>query len=41
MGPAVGELVASLVLGELTPDPQFSLSRFAAPPSDGWQRKWT
>lgn len=29
MGPAMGELVASLVLGEGKPDPFFSLSRFA------------
>jgi glycine/D-amino acid oxidase-like deaminating enzyme len=29
-GPAVGELVASFVLGGATPDPQFRLSRFPA-----------
>jgi sarcosine oxidase len=40
MGPAVGEIVAGLALGESTPDPQFSLSRFAAPPPAGWQGKW-
>jgi glycine/D-amino acid oxidase-like deaminating enzyme len=28
MGPAVGELVASLVLGSASPDPLFSLARF-------------
>jgi len=41
MGPAVGELVASLVLDDSAADPQFSLSRFAAPPGGGWQRKWS
>jgi glycine/D-amino acid oxidase-like deaminating enzyme len=41
MGPAVGELVASLVLAESAPDPQFSLSRLAAPPGDGWHKKWS
>jgi len=41
MGPAVGEMVASLVLGDSTPDPQFSLARFGAPPSGGWQKKWS
>jgi monomeric sarcosine oxidase len=40
MGPAVGELVASLVLGTATPDPQFSLSRLSAAPKDGWEEKW-
>ena len=29
MGPAIGELVASLVLGESQPDPFFGLARFA------------
>lgn len=41
MGPAVGELVASLVLDGSGPDTQFSLSRLAAPPGGGWQRKWS
>ena len=40
MGPALGELVASLVLGERDPDPQFCLARFAAPPDAGWKQKW-
>ncbi len=41
MGPAVGEMVASLVLADSVPDPQFSLSRFGAPPSRGWEKKWS
>jgi glycine/D-amino acid oxidase-like deaminating enzyme len=41
MGPAVGEMVASLVLEAAAPDPQFSLSRFGAPPQGGWQQKWS
>jgi sarcosine oxidase len=41
MGPAVGELVASLVVGDSLPDPEFSLTRFGAPPSGGWQKKWS
>jgi sarcosine oxidase len=40
MGPALGELVASLALGEREPDPQFCLARFAAPPAAGWKQKW-
>ena len=40
MGPALGELVASLVLGERDVDPQFGLARFARPPAGGWQQKW-
>src|SRR5438105_4444315 len=32
-GPALGELVARLVLGDGTPDPQFRLSRFGPGPS--------
>ena len=41
MGPAVGELLASCVLGAATPDPQFGLARLASPPPGGWQPKWT
>jgi hypothetical protein len=41
MGPAIGELLASCVLDGAVPDPAFSLARFAAPPADGWQRKWS
>jgi glycine/D-amino acid oxidase-like deaminating enzyme len=40
MGPAVGEIVASLVLEDAKPDPLFGLARFAAPPAGGWQHKW-
>jgi glycine/D-amino acid oxidase-like deaminating enzyme len=40
MGPAVGEIVAGLVLGEIAPDPRFSLERFTTPPPEGWQPKW-
>lgn len=39
-GPAVGEVVAALVLDEATPDPRFSLERFATPPIEGWQLEW-
>ena len=41
MGPAVGEMVASLVVGDALPDTQFSLARFGAAPSGGWQKKWS
>ena len=41
MGPAVGEMVASLVLADSVPDPQFGLSRFVAPPRGGWEKKWS
>ena len=41
MGPAVGEMMASLVLGGGPVDPRFSLKRFAASPATGWQPKWT
>jgi monomeric sarcosine oxidase len=40
MGPVVGEMVASLVLGESDPEPLFSLARFVAPPASGWKEKW-
>lgn len=40
MGPAVGELVASLVLGERDPDPRFTLHRFETVPEGGWRAKW-
>jgi sarcosine oxidase len=40
MGPALGELVGALVLGERDTDPQFSLARFSAPPAAGWKQKW-
>jgi sarcosine oxidase len=41
MGPALGEMVAALIHGDAEPDPQFGLGRFAAPPSGGWDRKWS
>jgi len=41
MGPAIGELAASCVLDAATPDPQMALARLDAPPSDGWQKKWS
>ena len=41
MGPAIGEMMASLLLDEETPDPQFSLSRFAVPPASGWTGRWS
>jgi hypothetical protein len=41
MGPAIGELLAGCILDGAPPDPQFSLARFAATPSGGWQRKWS
>ena len=41
MGPAVGETMASLVLGTADPDPRYSLARFATAPEGGWQQKWT
>ena len=40
LGPVIGEMVASLVLGESRPDPLFSLTRFLTPPPDGWSKKW-
>jgi sarcosine oxidase len=41
MGPAVGEIVASLVLGTSQVDPAFALARFASPPAEGWREKWS
>jgi glycine/D-amino acid oxidase-like deaminating enzyme len=41
MGPAIGEHVAAAVLGSAPPEPQFRLSRFAAPPAGGWEEKWS
>jgi monomeric sarcosine oxidase len=41
LGPVVGEMVASLVLGESRPDPLFGLTRFLTPPPDGWDKKWS
>ena len=36
MGPALGEMLASCVLGTAAPDPQFALARLATPPRGGW-----
>ena len=41
MGPAVGELLASLVLDEARPEESFALRRFSEPPRDGWREKWS
>jgi sarcosine oxidase len=41
MGPAVGELIASYVLGTAAPDPQFGLARLASTPPGGWEAKWS
>ena len=41
MGPAVGELIASLALDESEPDPAFRLARFAGSPAAGWQTRWS
>jgi glycine/D-amino acid oxidase-like deaminating enzyme len=40
MGPAIGELVASLVVGESQPDPHFSLARLARQPARPLE-KWS
>ena len=43
MGPAIGEVVGSLVLGESQPDPFFGFARFARTrrPGKHDQEKWT
>jgi len=41
MGPAIGEHLASVILGTAAPDPQFALSRLATAPSGGWEEKWS
>jgi glycine/D-amino acid oxidase-like deaminating enzyme len=41
MGPAIGEMLAACVLDGRAADPQFSLARFASPPAEGWQAKWS
>ena len=40
MGPALGEMAASLVLGERQPDPTFALARFSTSRSDRDTQKW-
>jgi glycine/D-amino acid oxidase-like deaminating enzyme len=41
MGPAIGEMIAALVLGENPPNPAFALQRFASRPPGGWKKKWS
>jgi glycine/D-amino acid oxidase-like deaminating enzyme len=41
MGPALGEMLASCVLGAAAPDPQFALARLATTPRGGWEEKWS
>ncbi len=41
MGPAVGELMASLVLDGAQPEASFTLGRFSNPPPGGWTAKWS
>ena len=41
MGPAIGETLASYVIGSASPDPQFGLARLASTPSGGWEAKWS
>lgn len=41
MGPALGETLASYVLGTASPDPQFGLARLASAPRAGWEEKWS
>ena len=38
---ALGEMLASYVLGTMEPDPQFALSRLGAAPAGGWEAKWS
>ena len=42
MGPAVGEILTELVLGQSEPDPQFGLARFTAGwAQQRWEKKWS
>ena len=41
MGPAIGETLASYVLGTAAPDPQFGLARLSSAPRGGWEEKWS
>jgi glycine/D-amino acid oxidase-like deaminating enzyme len=41
MGPAIGEMMAAVLLDGVAPDPQFSLARFVAPPAGGWAGRWS
>jgi glycine/D-amino acid oxidase-like deaminating enzyme len=40
MGPVIGEIVASAVLGGTAPDPAFALGRFARVSTELTQEKW-
>lgn len=41
MGPAIGEIVAQLVMRDAEADPRFALQRFHSPPTGGWRDKWS
>lgn len=41
MGPAIGEMLAPLVLQDGNVESAFSIERFAAPPPGGWRTKWS
>ena len=41
MGPAIGELMAALILDAAPVGPLFALERLASPPTGGWQAKWS
>ena len=41
MGPAIGEMVAQLVMHDAEPDPRFALTRLNSPPTGGWREKWS
>jgi glycine/D-amino acid oxidase-like deaminating enzyme len=41
MGPAVGELIAALVLSGRETEPAFGLDRFRATPAGGWETRWS
>jgi glycine/D-amino acid oxidase-like deaminating enzyme len=41
MGPAIGEMVAELVMNDGQPDSHFTLERFHSPPTGGWREKWS
>ena len=41
MGPAIGEMVADLVMHDAEPDSRFALKRFHSPPTGGWREKWS
>jgi sarcosine oxidase len=41
MGPALGEMIARVVMDDGEPDRRFALSRFSSPPTGGWREKWS